>query len=95
VERQARASSSSSAVSADAASPAASQAALLLPVPANLIEFMQLYGSDDACRKVLIEARWPGGSCCPRCRNTRGYELRENPVIECARCGHQASATMP
>ena len=75
------------------AGPVAGQAALLLPVPANLIEFMQLYGSDDACRKVLIEARWPGGFSCPRCRHIKGYELREYPVIECAKCGHQASAT--
>jgi hypothetical protein len=92
VEHQAQTSSSSAAPS-DAAAPVAGQAALLLPVPANLIEFMQLYGSDGACRKVLIEARWPDRFCCPRCRHTRGYELREYPVIECARCGHQASAT--
>ncbi len=92
MERQAQ-TSSFSTPSADVAGPVAGQAALLLPVPANLIEFMQLYGSDDACRKVLIEARWPGGFSCPRCRHIKGYELREYPVIECAKCGHQASAT--
>lgn len=91
MERQAQISASAGAVAPAATPPG--QAALLLPVPANLIEFMQLYGSDDACRKVLIEARWPSGFSCPRCRHTRGYELREYPVIECARCGHQASAT--
>ncbi len=91
MERQAQ-TSSFSTPSADVAGPVAGQAALLLPVPANLIEFMQLYGSDDACRKVLIEARWPGGFL-PALPPYQGLRASRYPVIECAKCGHQASAT--
>lgn len=64
-----------------------------LPVPANLVEFIQTYGTDDACRQALVAARWPGGFVCPRCAHKKGYELRGYPVIECESCGHQASAT--
>lgn len=43
-------------VSAAVASPGAATppAALALPVPANLIEFMAMYGSEDACIEALI-----------------------------------------
>ena len=64
-----------------------------LEVPANLLDFESLYGSDDACRAALIRARWPDGYRCPRCGGERGHELRCRPKIECADCGHQASAT--
>lgn len=77
---------------AEAAAPVA-PAALALPVPENLIDFMQLYGTDAACRAALARARWPGGFCCPRCGHGRGYPLAERIEIECAACGFQASAT--
>lgn len=66
---------------------------LALPVPENLIDFMQMYGTDAACRAALARARWPGGFCCPRCGHARGYPLADRIEIECAACGCQASAT--
>lgn len=77
---------------AEAVAPVA-PAVLALPVPENLIDFMQLYGTDAACRAALARARWPGGFCCPRCGHGRGYPLAERIEIECAACGFQASAT--
>ncbi|MBZ0138112.1 MAG: transposase, partial [Planctomycetes bacterium] len=44
---------------------ATAPAALAIPVPANLIDFMAMYGSEEACLEALINARWPGGFACP------------------------------
>ena len=35
--------------------------------PTTLIEFMQLYSTEEACRKAIFEHRWPDGFVCPRC----------------------------
>src|SRR5690606_21670377 len=87
-------------VSAAVASPVAATppaatppAALALPVPANLIEFMAMYGTEDACLDALIAARWPGGFVCPRCAHTKVWRHTNRRLIECAACGHQASPT--
>lgn len=68
-------------------------AALVLPVPANLVEFMAMYRDDEACLEALIAARWPGGFVCPRCRHGKGWRHANRRLIECAACGHQTSPT--
>ncbi|MBZ0137701.1 MAG: transposase [Planctomycetes bacterium] len=67
--------------------------ALALPVPANMIEFMQMYGSEDACLEAFIAGRRPGGFVCPRCAHTKGWRHANRRLIECAGCGYQASPT--
>lgn len=67
--------------------------ALALPIPANLIEFMALYGTEDDCLDALIAARWPNGFVCPRCAHGKGWRHANRRLIECASCGHQASPT--
>lgn len=66
---------------------------LKLPLPANLLQFEELYGTDDACRAMLVAARWPHGFVCPRCQHPGGWRHAERPLIECAACGYQQSAT--
>jgi Zn ribbon nucleic-acid-binding protein/transposase-like protein len=63
-----------------------------LPLPADAIEFDRLYGDDDICRQTLISARWPNGFVCPRCGHSKCWDHRRRPLVECASCGHQASA---
>lgn len=63
-----------------------------LPLPANALEFDKLYHDDEACRRTLLQAKWPTGYICPRCGATHGWEHRKRPVVECAECGYQASA---
>lgn len=62
-------------------------------MPENLIEFMRMYGSEAACIKALIVARWPGGFVCPRCAHSKGWRHENRCLIECASCGYQASPT--
>lgn len=61
--------------------------------PVTLVEFMEMYPTEDACRRALFEARWREGFCCPRCACTMAWYLRGRGLYECAGCGYQASVT--
>ena len=61
--------------------------------PKTLIEFMELYPTEDACRQAIIEHRWPDGFVCPRCGHQRAWYLRGRGLYECACCHHQGSLT--
>src|SRR4051812_6418381 len=36
-------------------------------------------GDEEACRVYLKARRWPNGVFCPRCGNTKVYELKSRP----------------
>jgi ISXO2-like transposase domain/Transposase zinc-ribbon domain len=59
----------------------------------SLAEFIERYGSEEACEQALFNSRWPQGWCCPRCgcdlsccfyRDARKY-------WKCYLCGHQTT----
>jgi transposase-like protein len=62
-----------------------------LPLPANALEFDELYRDEETCLRTLILARWPDGFECPRCGCSHGWELETRLVVECADCGRQTS----
>lgn len=57
------------------------------------IDFIKKFGTERACLKALFTQRWPDGFSCTRCGCKRGYWLKKRRSFECAKCGHQASAT--
>src|SRR5450756_1626098 len=61
--------------------------------PKTLIEFMQLYPTEEECRQALFEHRWPHGFCCCRCGHERAWYLRGRGLYECASCHYQGSLT--
>lgn len=61
--------------------------------PKTLMEFMDMYQTEEACRQALFAHRWPEGFSCPRCSCDRAYRLKTRPLFECAHCGYQASLT--
>lgn len=61
--------------------------------PLTLIEFQEKFGTEEACMKALIEARWPNGWICPRCGKTRYYSITGRRLFECADCRYQSSVT--
>ncbi len=61
--------------------------------PRTLIEFMELYRTEEQCRQAIFEHRWPGGFSCRRCGHDRAWYLRGRGFYECARCHYQASFT--
>ena len=61
--------------------------------PKTLIEFMQLYPTEEDCRQAIFEHRWPQGFRCRRCGHQRAWYLRGRGLYECASCHYQGSLT--
>src|SRR5450830_1538657 len=61
--------------------------------PQTLVGFMEMYPTQDACRRALFEQRWREGFRCPRCAHAVAWYLRGRGPCEGAGCGYQASVT--
>ncbi len=65
---------------------------------AGLIEFVQKYGTDEACRSYLERKLWPKGATCPRCESTKAYALRGKStrpgLYKCAKCRKPFTVTV-
>lgn len=56
----------------------------------TLTALMTRFSTEDACKRFLVEKRWPNGVQCPRCHNTKVYELKSKPfhwVCKGKNCG--------
>ncbi|MBB6730010.1 transposase, partial [Cohnella zeiphila] len=56
-------------------------------------QVQRLLQDEEACIRVLFDARWPDGFRCPRCGRS-SYSListRSLPLYECSRCRKQTS----
>jgi transposase-like protein len=60
--------------------------------PRTLVEFEARFSTEEACRKYLVELRWPNGFRCPKCGGGKAWDVRDT-WMECYKCGHQTSAT--
>ena len=72
----------------------------------NIMKLMEKYHSEESCRQVLAELRWPNGVACPRCG---GHSNRPGPwpwylgtigaifvsARLCNLCGHEFDARKP
>ena len=58
----------------------------------NLMDVVETFGSEAACREVLAELRWPDGVICPQCQGTRHAYDSKRFVWDCYSCGYQFSA---
>src|SRR5688500_17627169 len=56
-------------------------------------QFREAYGTEEQCRAVVEELRWPTGFVCPLCGGTEGKWLSTRPKIQCRACRHQVSLT--
>jgi transposase-like protein len=54
---------------------------------------MDTYGSEDRCRDILEELRWPSGPRCPRCESAKLSRMRKRDQFDCDSCGYQFSVT--
>jgi len=59
--------------------------------PRNLAEFERRFANADACRAYLVQLRWPGGFCCPKCGGTKACAVGR--LFQCAACRRQTSVT--
>lgn len=60
--------------------------------PTNLPDFEDRFSSEEACRKYLVDLRWPQGFCCPHCGSDHGWGL-PGGLYECSKCNAQVSVT--
>ena len=61
----------------------------------DLMELIETYPDERACREVLENIRWPNGISCPRCE-AKGKDIRTSYTrdqYDCALCGYQFSVT--
>ncbi len=59
----------------------------------NMIEMMDRFGTEDKCRAVLEELRWPDGIRCPRCNSVKISRIHERAQFDCDICRYQFSVT--
>lgn len=58
----------------------------------TIAQFEAMFPDDDACKTYLMNQRWPGGVCCPRCASVHVYEMKSQPFKwECMDCGESTS----
>jgi transposase-like protein len=57
----------------------------------DLMKLIEQFGSEDKCREVLAEIRWPDGTKCPRCQGERHAFDSKRWVYDCQSCGYQFS----
>lgn len=57
----------------------------------DMMELMERFGSEQECRTVLEELRWPKGVACPRCEGVKHAHDTERGVYDCYSCGYQFS----
>ena len=60
----------------------------------DLIKLMDDFHSDEKCREVLEELRWPNGVACIRCGSTHIRHTTSRNQYDCADCGYQFSVTV-
>jgi transposase-like protein len=59
----------------------------------NLIQLIEQFPNDEACRQHLTRIRWPEGVKCPRCHADRVSELKGRRQWTCLACRYRFSAT--
>lgn len=62
----------------------------------NLIQFQNLFTSEEACQVHLFNMKWPDGYKCDRCEHEQYYETttRKLKLYECKKCRYQATVTV-
>jgi transposase-like protein len=60
--------------------------------PRTILEFEQLFATEEACRGYLVQLRWPEGFCCPRCGHRQAWATKRG-LYRCRQCDYQVSVT--
>lgn len=61
--------------------------------PANLVEFIDWFPSDESCLEYLEAVRWPEEFVCPLCGSQSFWVIQRSRLKQCRECLHQTSAT--
>ena len=47
----------------------------------NLLDIIDDFSTDEKCRELLEDLRWPGGVQCPKCGCMSISELKKRPCL--------------
>lgn len=59
----------------------------------DMMELMERFGTEEKCRAILEELRWPDGTRCPRCNSVKTSRIHARDQFDCDTCRHQFSVT--
>lgn len=59
----------------------------------DMIQMMDRFGTEEKCRAVLEELRWPDGIRCPRCNSVKISRIHDRAQFDCDICRYQFSVT--
>jgi len=59
----------------------------------DLMRLMKECDTQDECRTILEELRWPDGVKCPRCQSDKISRIRKRFQYDCDSCRYQFSVT--
>lgn len=57
------------------------------------MKLMKECDTQDECRTILEELRWPSGVCCPSCKSKKISRIRKRSQYDCDSCRYQFSVT--
>lgn len=60
--------------------------------PINVMEFQDMFPTDQACFEYLCLVRWPEGFICPSCEHREAWKLKRY-ILRCKQCKRDASVT--
>lgn len=61
--------------------------------PTTVFDFQNRFRTEEAQLDFLIRSRWPDGFVCPRCGYKEYYWKSTRKLLQCKKCGYQASIT--
>jgi transposase-like protein len=60
--------------------------------PVNVIDFQDMFPTEQACEEYLFAVRWPEGFVCPTCMHTEAWKLGSG-LLRCQDCSRDVSLT--
>jgi transposase-like protein len=63
-----------------------------LEYPETMQEFIDRFGTEEACRQYLFDVRWSEGFHCPQCSHTDAWKLGRG-ILKCKKCNRDISVT--
>lgn len=60
--------------------------------PVDVIDFQDMFPSEQSCYEYLTLVRWPEGFVCPSCEHTESWKLKKG-LLRCKKCNKDVSVT--
>ena len=60
--------------------------------PVNVLDFQDLFPTDEACYNYLCLIKWPDGFVCPKCQHHDAWKMKKG-AYRCKRCRHDTRVT--